>query len=169
MLLLVFFSILLYILFKFISIHGIASSHEHLNGVLDLIVCLKPFPDIYGLSLIGANYISDVQKHETRDSDGITHVTGSQEAIDLAYWEAVLEHSRGFHTSVPSCASSDPQSALTDIFLGQDNMTIGEHLAGESVIKEEFQNAVPRQPNWQVSTIPIFYLNCWYYLHVFTL
>ncbi|KAG6709880.1 hypothetical protein I3842_06G154500 [Carya illinoinensis] len=116
---------------------------------------VHPSADNYSVSLIGANYISDVQKDGPRDSDGITHVTGSQDAIDLASWEAVLENSRGFHSSVASRASSEPQSTLTDIFLGQENMTIGEHLTGESVLKEEFQNTVPREPNWQLSNFEL--------------
>lgn len=137
---------------------------QALKWWFELTVHFKPFPDNYSVSLIGANYISDVQKDGPRDSDGITHVTGSQDAIDLASWEAVLENSRGFHSSVASRASSEPQSTLTDIFLGQENMTIGEHLTGESVLKEEFQNTVPREPNWQVlsqsstPTIGIIYM-----------
>lgn len=117
----------------------------------------------------GANYISHVQKDTLRDSDDIADVTVSQKTIDLASWEEVLEQSTsGFHTSVPSLISlSSPEPAPMGTVLGQENLSLDELLAGGSVVKEEFQNYLPIQSNWQVMTISIFYPYYWRDLHVF--
>jgi len=105
-------------------------------------------PDDHGLSSIpGANYISHVWTDRSRESDDITSKT-----IDLASWEEVLEHStRGFHSTVPSnVSSSSSQPASIGVVLEEENMTLGGLLASGSVVKEEFQNFVPIQSNWQV-------------------
>ncbi|KAF5448499.1 hypothetical protein F2P56_029027 [Juglans regia] len=115
---------------------------------------LYPPADSRGLSSIpGGNYISQGQKGGPSDSDNVTCVTGSQEAIDLASWKEVLEHStRGFHSSVSSYESlTAVQSASTGIVLGEEDLTRGQYLTGGSVLKEEVQNLEPMHSNWQTS------------------
>lgn len=103
-------------------------------------------PDDHGLS--STNYISHVWTDRSRENDDIT----SPKTIDLASWEEVLEHStRGFHSTVPSnVSSSSSQPASIGVVLEEENMTLGGLLASGSVVKEEFQNFVPIQSNWQV-------------------
>lgn len=142
-----------FFLYMFISIHTIYSFHELLNEV-NLIVYSKLSPDSRGLSSIpGGNYSGP------SDSDNVTCVTGSQEAIDLASWKEVLEHStRGFHSSVSSHESLTAlQSASTGIVPGEEDLTQGQYLTGGSVLKEEVQNLEPMHSNWQVMTILIPY------------
>ncbi|KAK7831520.1 calmodulin-binding transcription activator 2 [Quercus suber] len=105
-----------------------------------------PSPDDHGLS--SANYISHVWTDRSRENDDIT----SPKTIDLASWEEVLEHStRGFHSTVPSnVSSSSSQPASIGVVLEEENMTLGGFLASGSVVKEEFQNFVPIQSNWQI-------------------
>lgn len=109
-------------------------------------------PDDHGLSSIpGANYISHVWTDRSRESDDITSKT-----IDLASWEEVLEHStRGFHSTIPSnvSSSSSQPASIMGVVLEEENMTSGGLLASGSVVKEEFQNFVPIQSNWQVITL----------------
>ncbi|XP_075673479.1 calmodulin-binding transcription activator 2-like isoform X4 [Castanea sativa] len=108
-----------------------------------------PSADDHGLSSIpGANYISQVWTDGSRESDDIT----SPKTIDLASWEEVLEHStRGFHSTVPSnVSSSSSQPASMGVVLEEEHMTLGGLLASGSVVKEEFQNFVPIQSNWQI-------------------
>ncbi|KAF3971417.1 hypothetical protein CMV_004986 [Castanea mollissima] len=108
-----------------------------------------PSADDHGLSSIpGANYISQVWTDGSRESDDIT----SSKTIDLASWEEVLEHStRGFHSTVPSnVSSSSSQPGSMGVVLEEEHMTLGGILASGSVVKEEFQNFVPIQSNWQI-------------------
>lgn len=106
-------------------------------------------PDDHGLSSIaGAHVWTD----RSRESDDIT----SPKTIDLASWEEVLEHStRGFHSTIPSnvSSSSSQPASIMGVVLEEENMTSGGLLATGSVVKEEFQNFVPIQSNWQVITL----------------
>jgi hypothetical protein len=119
--------------------------HKLLNDIMHLIAFLNFLPDNHGISSMpGVNYISHVQKDRLGGSDDITDVTVSQKTIDLASWEEVLEQSTsGFHTSAP---------APMGILHGHENISLDELLAVGSVVKEEFQNTLPIQSNWQVMT-----------------